>query len=206
MNTISRWHRPRTFLPSYMGFWDFRRNVHGQEVKIGPPPISANPRTIPSARNHLGLPNLQKLTLAVIKRAVMLGGRAIGQCTQVRHISGLVGKTTGCNHEECEDGTHAAIATIHFNTIIPILQTQNSTSLPNSTPTSTPHLLSKTNTYPSPNNPDMKFLTLLFSTLSLLTATQALAVVAEEHMATERNGVCPAGTAQVGKTKGFHDE
>ncbi|KAE9976616.1 hypothetical protein EG328_000288 [Venturia inaequalis] len=52
----------------------------------------------------------------------------------------------------------------------------------------------------------MKFLTLVFSTLSLLTATQAMAVVGEAHMATEKRGICPAGTAQAGESKGFHDE
>jgi hypothetical protein len=52
----------------------------------------------------------------------------------------------------------------------------------------------------------MKFLSLLFSTLSLVAFSQAAAVVAERDMATQNVGVCPAGTAQAGKNKGFHDE
>jgi hypothetical protein len=52
----------------------------------------------------------------------------------------------------------------------------------------------------------MKFLSILFSTISLVSFAQAAAVVAERDMATQHVGVCPAGTAQVGKTKGYHDE
>ena len=52
----------------------------------------------------------------------------------------------------------------------------------------------------------MKFLSVLFSVLSIVAFSQAAAVVAEKDMATQHAGVCPAGTAQVGKTKGYHDE
>jgi hypothetical protein len=52
----------------------------------------------------------------------------------------------------------------------------------------------------------MKFLSVLFSAISLVAFAQAAAVVAERDMATQHVGVCPAGTAQVGKTKGYHDE
>jgi hypothetical protein len=52
----------------------------------------------------------------------------------------------------------------------------------------------------------MKFLSVLFSALSLVAFSQAAAVVAERDMATQHVGFCPAGTAQAGKNKGFHDE
>lgn len=52
----------------------------------------------------------------------------------------------------------------------------------------------------------MKVFTLIFSTLSLVAVSQSMAVVGEAHMATQKRGVCPAGTAQVGQTKGYHDE
>jgi hypothetical protein len=59
---------------------------------------------------------------------------------------------------------------------------------------------------PAPIKVTMKFFSLLFSTLSLVAVSQAAAVVAERDMATQHAGVCPAVTAQVGKTKGYHDE
>lgn len=52
----------------------------------------------------------------------------------------------------------------------------------------------------------MRFFTFIFSTLSLVAVSQAAAVVAEEHMATQHAGVCPPGTAQAGSNKGYHDE
>ena len=52
----------------------------------------------------------------------------------------------------------------------------------------------------------MKFLSILFSALSLVAFAQAAAVIAERDLATQHVGVCPAGTAQIGKTKGYHDE
>jgi hypothetical protein len=57
------------------------------------------------------------------------------------------------------------------------------------------------------SNVNMKFLSVLFSALSLVAFSQAAAVVAERDMATEHVGVCPSGTAQAGKSnKGYHDE
>ncbi|QDS74941.1 hypothetical protein FKW77_004506 [Venturia effusa] len=59
--------------------------------------------------------------------------------------------------------------------------------------------------YPFKSN-TMKFLALLFSALPLAAVSRAMAVIEEAHIATEKRGLCPPGTAQAGANKGFHDE